>query len=578
MEYLDGQLRAYPDIAFRMRTIERDGELRAKSGYSGVITIPVVVHVVYRTEAENLSDAQIRSQIRVLNEDFQRKNPDAASVDPMFGSAAGSPDIQFRLAELDPQGHPTTGITRTRTSQFSFFALDNEVKYSAMGGADAWPAGQYLNIWVCTLGGGMIGYAQFPGGRPETDGVVIHHAVFGAGGSAQAPFNLGRTTTHEVGHWLNLRHIWGDGGCEADDLVEDTPPASHAHTGCPRAGDDCGGPVMVSNFMDYTDDACMNFFTRGQSTRMRALFLPGGARESLLYSPGLLRGPGGELLTRTEPDGLQAASVGVDQARIEWRPVPGAAHYRVRIRLAGSGGSWSERQFSNAYVSLYKLRPCTEYELQVAAGLDTGPGAYSEALSFRTQGCDRMLAVSVGDSVPVLEAPQLLGPSEALLSWLPVPGASGYRVQVKAAGARSVRTLDSPEAEIRVGGLEAGMRYLYRVRAQFPGGAGRYSAAAAFGPASAGMASRMAAPAQDTLELAPAGPGRMQARAPAGWSGRMRIFVETAEGRPAKVFSPFVLSPGQPIQLDFSALPPGSYRVRMEDEDGFALAGACELR
>jgi hypothetical protein len=240
----------------------------------GITTIPVVVHVVYRTAAENISVSQIRSQIRVLNQDFRATNPDRTSVPSVWAGLVSDSRIQFALATRDPRGKPTTGITRTRTTQLSFGA-DDTVKFAASGGVNAWPTKKYLNIWVCTLGGGLLGYAQFPGGPARTDGVVILNTAFGTTGSATAPFNRGRTTTHEVGHWLNLRHIWGDTeDCSGSDFVADTPNAAGPNYGTPTfpsitCGNGPNGDMFV-NYMDYVDDNAMFMFTTGQVARMQA--------------------------------------------------------------------------------------------------------------------------------------------------------------------------------------------------------------------------------------------------------------------------------------------------------------------
>ena len=246
---------------------------------NGVITIPVVVHVVYNTSTENISDAQVQSQIDVLNEDFRRTNSDADNT----WSQAADTEIEFCLASVDPNGNATNGITRTSTSVTAFSTNDN-MKFNSSGGKDAWPAADYLNMWSCDISGGILGYAQFPGGDPATDGVVMDYQYFGTIGTATAPFDLGRTATHEVGHWLNLRHIWGDGGCGVDDFVSDTPTSDAANYGCATGHVSCSSTDMVQNYMDYSDDACMNLYTAGQKTRMRALFEPGGARASLLNS------------------------------------------------------------------------------------------------------------------------------------------------------------------------------------------------------------------------------------------------------------------------------------------------------
>lgn len=281
MDYLDQQLLQDPKRADKMQQIEAFTQKFAanKSLVNGVVTIPVVVHVVYRSSSQNVSDAQVQSQIDVLNKDFRRLNSDADNVWPQASDA----DIEFCLASIDPNGNTTNGITRTATNVRSF-GTNDKVKFSSQGGHDAWPATDYLNIWVCYIGGGILGYAQFPGGSASTDGVVIDYGYFGTIGTATYPYDLGRTATHEVGHWLNLRHIWGDGGCSVDDYVNDTPVSDGANYGCAIGHVSCGTVDMVQNYMDYSDDACMNLFTAGQKTRMQALFAPGGYRYSIVNS------------------------------------------------------------------------------------------------------------------------------------------------------------------------------------------------------------------------------------------------------------------------------------------------------
>ena len=319
MEHMQLEELLDPSRALKLQEIEEHAKqylANPERAVNGVITIPVVVHVVYNTTAENVSDAQIQSQITVLNEDFRRLNADASNTPSLFASVAADAEIQFCLASVDPSGNPTNGITRTPTSVTAFSTNDN-VKFNSSGGKNAWPAGSYLNLWVCDISGGILGYAQFPGGAAATDGVVIDYAYFGTIGTATAPFNLGRTATHEVGHWLNLRHIWGDGNCSVDDFVSDTPTAGAPnYTGAPctfpgpnscnsGAGDQ---PDMFQNYMDYSDDGCMNLYTQGQKTRMRALFDTGGARASLLTSNGC-----GTVSPPTCSDGIQNGDeTGVD--------------------------------------------------------------------------------------------------------------------------------------------------------------------------------------------------------------------------------------------------------------------------
>lgn len=247
---------------------------------SGITTIDVVVHVIYNTAQQNISDAQIKSQIDVLNRDFRRTNADASSVPAAFAPLVADARIQFRLAEKDPTGAATNGITRTQTATASFNQLDEAMKSGAAGGHDPWPSNRYLNIWtvprLTSPQGDLLGYAQFPGGPAATDGVVIWHSAFGSTGTASTPFNLGRTTTHEVGHWLNLRHIWGDdgNGCNGSDFVADTPNQAGPNYGAPAFPHvTCNnGPNgdMFMNYMDYVDDRAMFMFTAGQVVRMQA--------------------------------------------------------------------------------------------------------------------------------------------------------------------------------------------------------------------------------------------------------------------------------------------------------------------
>lgn len=242
-----------------------------------VVTIPVVVHVLWYTNPMNIPDSRIYDQLDVINDDFRRLNNDTANTPSAFKSAAADTEIQFCLAKRDPNGNATTGITRTQVTSPSFsMSQNNTIKSTANGGHDAWDATKYLNIWVVNLTGGVLGYTQPPGGNLATDGVVVCYKYFGTTGTV-APYNGGRTTTHEVGHWLDLQHPWGDdgGACWGDDFVWDTPNSYDAQYGCPvfPQVDACtptNPGVMFMNYMDYVDDGCMNMFTNGQKTRMWA--------------------------------------------------------------------------------------------------------------------------------------------------------------------------------------------------------------------------------------------------------------------------------------------------------------------
>lgn len=257
------------------RTRERFAERLAFRAATQIITIPVVVHVVYRTQDENITQAQIDSQIEALNRDYAANNPDKSKTPACWAGLMTDTNIQFSLATADPAGNATIGVTYRNTQDQSFGTAGDPVKSSATGGADPWPSDKYLNLWVCTLGDGLLGYAQFPGGPAQTDGVVILNTAFGTTGTATAPFNMGRTATHEVGHWLNLRHIWGDTeDCSGNDFIDDTPNAQHPNYGKPTFPHvSCvNGPNgdMFMNYMDYVDDDSMVMFTAAQVVRMHA--------------------------------------------------------------------------------------------------------------------------------------------------------------------------------------------------------------------------------------------------------------------------------------------------------------------
>lgn len=242
-----------------------------------IVTIPLVVHLVYQNATENIQDAQIQSQIDILNADFTRTNADASSTPSAFQSVSSSPQIQFCWASVDPSGNPTTGIERRQTTVATFSTNDN-MKFFSSGGLDSWDVTKYFNIWVCDLGSGLLGYGEFPTGSPSnTWGFVSNYWCFGDTLQVNAPFDKGRTSTHEIGHCLNLFHIWGDdgGACTGSDQCADTPNQASENYGCPTFPKvSCtNGPngEMFMNYMDYSDDACMNMFTANQSTRMLAI-------------------------------------------------------------------------------------------------------------------------------------------------------------------------------------------------------------------------------------------------------------------------------------------------------------------
>ncbi len=276
-EVLYRQLREDPTLSARMSEIEEFTENFQKNNanyrlVNGRIEIPVVVNVLYKTAAENISLAQIQSQIDVLNKDFNATNTDYNQVPALFSGVKANVGITFVLDQ----------VVSKATTKSSWGTRDAMKKNNQGGLAPITPTTK-MNLWVCTIGGGILGYAQFPGGSSATDGVVCDSRYFGTTGTATFPFNLGRTATHEVGHWMNLRHIWGDATCGSD-LVADTPTHNTANYGVPTYPhlSTCSGtPVeMTMNYMDYTDDRGMYMFSLGQKLRMDAVFAVGGSRAS----------------------------------------------------------------------------------------------------------------------------------------------------------------------------------------------------------------------------------------------------------------------------------------------------------
>ena len=291
----------YPEYRRRRREIEFETRAfmarYAEEGLrTGVVRIPVVVHVVWNTAAQNVSDAQIQSQINAMNADFRRTNADSGSVPAAFAGVAADTRIEFALAVRDPHCGATNGITRTHTATTGFtYSTRNNVKSAATGGTDPWPSDRYLNMWVANFTDDLLGFATFPGSPAALDGYVVRTSAFGTIGTATAPFNRGRTATHEIGHWLNLLHIWGDdqnlsNTCSQSDECADTPNQSIMNFGTPAFPHvSCGnGPNgdMFMNYMDYVDDAAMFMFTQDQAARMNATLSV--ARSSILSSDGLI--------------------------------------------------------------------------------------------------------------------------------------------------------------------------------------------------------------------------------------------------------------------------------------------------
>jgi hypothetical protein len=261
-------LEQYPSFRATQMKLEGETERRRQAAARAVppriVTIKTVVNVVHNTDEQDISTKQINSQIAALNKDFRAANPDRNQTPAAWKGLVTDARVRFKLVK----------VTRTRTSRQSF-SHDDGVKRGSGGGIAPYQPKSHMNVWVCPLGGGLLGYAQFPGGPVATDGVVINYRAFGTTGTAESPFNKGRTATHEVGHYLNLRHIWGDTpDCSGSDMVADTPNSAGPNYGTPTFPVvTCNnGPNgdMFMNYMDYVDDAAMFMFTTQQVLRMRA--------------------------------------------------------------------------------------------------------------------------------------------------------------------------------------------------------------------------------------------------------------------------------------------------------------------
>ena len=306
-EHLQEQMKNDPEFARKVKEKEKnfDNYIRQTGKQNGkptTIAIPVVVHVVYNTAEENISDAQVQSQITVLNEDFTAVNKDYNNYDAGYGPVKGDANIQFCLVQIV---HKQTGKKS--------FGFNDGVKKSRQGGDDAIDPEHILNIWVCNLGQNLLGYAQFPGGPTDTYGIVILYSAFGRGSQYNllSAYNLGRTATHEIGHCLGLRHIWGDATC-GNDFVDDTPLHNAANFGCPGEGhrSTCTGtPLeMWMNYMDYTDDRCMYFLSDGQVARANFFIDADPQLQSIISSTVCTTGPGNNNIQTTPGNAATVSS------------------------------------------------------------------------------------------------------------------------------------------------------------------------------------------------------------------------------------------------------------------------------
>jgi hypothetical protein len=389
MEYLQQQKADDPTLELRIENYEQalqkwiQENQEAVNSSKATITVPVVVHIVYNTTAENISDARVLEQIAILNRDYAGLN--TGSMGAFSTSLKINTDLQFCLAQRTPTGAATTGIERRQTTVTSF-STNNAMKYYAQGGLDAWTSSKYINIWVCNLGGGLCGYAQFPSsGVNATFGVVINYQYFGVTG-AVAPYNLGGTTTHEIGHCFNLYHIWGDdaGACTGTDYCTDVPNQANytygVHTGLLTDGCSATTPgIQYMNFMDYSDDISYANFTPNQKTRIAALFATGGLLYSLGVSDGCTPPTTGSCGT---PASLSATAITTTTATLNWGAVSGATSYNVQYRKSGTT-AYTLTSSTTTSKAITGLTAATGYEFQVQA-VCTIAGSYSGLTTFTT--------------------------------------------------------------------------------------------------------------------------------------------------------------------------------------------------
>lgn len=402
---MDRLISQHPEILENLRRQEEITQryiakqaLNANRNQLPIITIPVVFHVVHKNTTENISFDRIEKQMAILNEDFRRYNPDTTD---RWSQAADS-RIEFCLAKIDPEGNPTNGVTRHLTTEPGFTIRFDEVRYTQSGGYDGWPDTSYLNVWVCDLTD-AAGYGTFPIGFASNQGIVLAYST--VGDTYTNTFG-NRTMSHEVGHYLNLRHVWGDGGCLVDDFVNDTPISDRPNYGCPRIGEafHCDSDDMVENYMDYTSDFCKNLFTEGQVMRMRALFQPGGLRESLLRSNKCC-----PQTCELEPS-FSLSLVGEDSIQVNVAGLDEIPFFHLRYGVAGTNNFASLDSLTDSVLVFGPFSSCTEYDFQLSVSCDSLMSPFSCNKQYiKTENCCVGAVATfnhlLGDSAEVLWSP-----------------------------------------------------------------------------------------------------------------------------------------------------------------------------
>lgn len=375
---LTQQLTADPRLQDRLDANERTIATfanRAQLRVGQQITIPVVVHVV----SPNVTDAQVISQIDALNRDFNKLNADVSNTPTEFTRLVADCEIKFQLAARTPDNDPTNGILR-HTSSHTEWGGQDDVKKPSRGGFSPWNASKYLNIYVCLIGNGVLGYASFPGTPAEVDGVVIDVTAFGTTGTARRPFNMGRTCVHEVAHWLNLYHIWGDSAC-GDDYCSDTPTQKEAHHGDVTKVhySNCSGTQtrdMSVNFMDYVNDASMLMFSNGQKTRMQGTL--NGVRASILTSDGCV--PPVQIGCKVK--NIVISELKTTAATLSWNAISGTKTYTIDIKKTGAT-DWLSITTTNSSFTFSNLIANEFYAVRIKS--DCATAEVSEEVRFSTR-------------------------------------------------------------------------------------------------------------------------------------------------------------------------------------------------
>lgn len=348
---------------------------RAQLRGGNQITIPVVVHIF----SSGVTDAQVVSQIDALNRDYNKLNTDANNIPAEFKPVVADCEIKFQLAARTPQNDATNGIMRYTSSRSEWGGQD-DVKRPSKGGVAPWNPSKYLNIYVCAIGNGVLGYASFPNAPADVDGVVIDATAFGTTGTARRPFNMGRTCTHEVGHWLNLYHIWGDAAC-GDDHCSDTPTQKEAHYGDVTKAhySNCSGTQtrdMSMNFMDYVNDGSMLMFSNGQKTRMQATLA--GVRASLLTSDACVP----PVQVGCAIKNISISELKTTAATFTWNAISGTKTYTIDIQKTGTT-NWLSTTTSNPTHTFSNLAVNEFYAVRIKS--DCATAEFSEIVNFSTR-------------------------------------------------------------------------------------------------------------------------------------------------------------------------------------------------